>query len=74
MQHLNPTSDAPSVQFNVEDGRASYVFREQSYMLPGVYDDIDAARADAEEQCRGLGWEPNSGASALTMLNGRADT
>ncbi|MGI2033837.1 hypothetical protein ACRQ1B_15705 [Rhizobium panacihumi] len=56
MQVFNRTSEAPSVQPNVEDGTASYVFREQLYMLPGTYDDIDEARADAEEQCRGLGW------------------
>ncbi len=61
MHDLNETSEAPSVQFNIEDGTASYVFREQTYTLPGVYDDIEAARADAEEQCRGLGWTPHHG-------------
>lgn len=60
MQESNQTVEAPSVQFNVEDGTASYVFREQSYQLPGTYEDIDAARADAEEQCRGLGWSGSS--------------
>ena len=65
MQDLNETTDAPSVQLNIEDGTASYVFREQTYTLPGIYDDIEAARADAEEQCRGLGWAPHY--SAATM-------
>lgn len=62
MQALNETSEVPSVQFNIEDGTASYVFREQTYTLPGIYDDIDAARADAEEQCRALGWTLHHGA------------
>lgn len=56
MNGLNQTSEAPSVQLNVEDGTASFVFREQSFSLPGTYEDIDAARAKAEEQCRDLGW------------------
>ncbi|TCQ95446.1 hypothetical protein [Neorhizobium sp. JUb45] len=56
MQELNQKTEAPSVQLNIEDGSATYLFREQSYILPGTYNDIDAARADAEEQCRGLGW------------------
>jgi|EndMetStandDraft_3_1072993.scaffolds.fasta_scaffold150573_2 hypothetical protein len=65
MHDLNETSEAPSVQFNIEDGTASYVFREQTYTLPGVYDDIEAARADAEEQCRGLGWTPHHGSATF---------
>lgn len=56
MNGLNQTSEAPSVQLSVENGTASFVFREQSFSLPGTYEDIDAARAKAEEQCRGLGW------------------
>ncbi|MGF9566836.1 hypothetical protein AAIH70_25335 [Neorhizobium sp. BT27B] len=56
MPEFNQTADAPSVQLNIEDGTASYLFREQSYMLPGTYSDIDVARRNAEEQCRGLGW------------------
>lgn len=65
MQDPNQITDAPSVQFNIEDGTASYVYREQTYTLPGIYDDIDEARADAEEQCRGLGWTPHHGAQTL---------
>lgn len=61
MQESNPTADAPSVQLNIEDGTTSYLFREQSYMLPGTYSDIDVARRDAEEQCRGLGWSGSYG-------------
>lgn len=49
MQELNRTPEAPSVQLYVEDGTDSYVFRGQSYMLPGTYSDIDEARPDALE-------------------------